>query len=172
MANRMVARNWAIAGCCGLLAAVLAGSDPGQAEARDGGRWQPPVASQGQEVVAGSYQCGGSIFTDDQPPEISTWSYLSATSGITQGFGGTGQRSTDVPADLDAMAGICDEHVANVRANVPAICTLGALDRERSTWGNGQGVSASFSFSCQGTRDEVMGVIGAFSRLPLQILLP
>jgi hypothetical protein len=132
----------------------------------------PFVAVQGQEVVNGSYSCDGTVFTDDQPASISAGSYLSATSGITSGLFGTSQRSVAVAADLEAMARICDAHVAQVVSQVPPICTLGPIARERGAFGNGSTTVVRFDFSCQGTRDEVVGVIGGMSRLTLTARVP
>jgi hypothetical protein len=128
--------------------------------------------AQGQEVVTGSYSCDGTVFTDDQAANVSTFSYVNATSGITSGFFGTGQSSVEVPADLNAMAEICEAHISHVLSQVPSICTLGPIERERGEFGNGASTVSRFDFSCQGTRDEVIGVIGAFSRLPLTARLP
>jgi hypothetical protein len=128
--------------------------------------------SQGQEVVAGFYNCTGTVFTDDQATEISTYTYLNATSGITTNFYGNGQRSTNVPADLDAMAEICVTHVNEVLSQVPDVCTLGPIELEQGEFGNGASTTSRFEFSCQGTRDEVIGVIGGFTRLSLTTRLP
>jgi hypothetical protein len=128
--------------------------------------------AQGQEVVTGSYTCDGTVFTDDQAANVSAGAYLNATSGITSGFYGTSQRSTEVPADLDAMAEICEAHISHVLSQVPSICTLGPIEREQGEFGNGASTVSRFDFSCQGTRDEVIGVIGGFSRLVLTVPLP
>jgi hypothetical protein len=128
--------------------------------------------AQGQEVVTGHYFCGGSIYTDGQPASVATFSSLNATSGITTGFYGPSQSSENVPADLDAMAAICDAHLERIIAQVPGICALGPISRSRGDWGNGSGTGAQFAFSCQGTRDEVIGVIGALSRTTLTERLP
>jgi hypothetical protein len=128
--------------------------------------------AQGQEVVIGSYFCGGSVYTDGQPASVATFSSLNATSGITAGFYGPSQSTENVPADLDAMAAICDAHLERIIARVPGICALGPISRSRSDWGNGSGAGAHFAFSCQGTRDEVIGVIGALSRTTLTERLP
>jgi hypothetical protein len=146
---------------------------PGVAPARDDRRGDPPVrASAGQEVVNGSYRCGGSIYTDDQPPSIQTYSYVTATSGISSDFYPIGQSSNEAPADLDAMSDICEANVGQVIGQVPGICVVGPVLVERGTWGNGSGVFHSFDFSCQGTRDQVIGVIGVFSRVSLTARLP
>jgi hypothetical protein len=105
------------------------------------------------------------VFTDDQAADVSATSYVNATSGITSGFYGTSQRSTEVPADLDVMAEICEAHIADVLSQVPSICALGPIEREQGEFGNGASTVSRFDFSCQGTRDEVIGVIGGFSRL-------
>jgi hypothetical protein len=139
------------------------------------GRHEPPVfrSAPGQEVVNGNYRCDGTVYTDDQPASVSANALLTATSDITpSGFFGTSQSTREVPADLDAMASICDAHVAAVLSRVPRICTLGPLLRDRGEFGNGASVVAQFDFSCQGTRDEVIGVIGGFSRLALLQRLP
>ncbi len=127
---------------------------------------------QGQEVVTGSYDCNGTVFTDDQSAQVSAGAFMQATSGITSGFFGTRQRSQEVPADLDAMAKICDTHISHSLSQIPSICTLGPIERERGEFGNGASVGSGFDFSCQGTRDEVIGVLGGFTRLPLTALLP
>lgn len=151
---------------CALGLAVGLVSGPSHAE--DSRRDRSPFAArQGQEVVNGSYSCTGTVFTDEQRAQIYAGSYLSATSGIAVGLFPTGQTSTDVPADLDAMVKICDGHVAEVRAQVPPLCTLGPLVSERGEFGNGASVHVQFDFSCQGGRDQVVGVIGGFSRLSL-----
>jgi len=123
--------------------------------------------AQGQEVVVGSYACDGTVFTDEQAANVSVNAYVNATSGITSGFYGTSQRSADVPADLDAMAEICEAHIGQVLSQVPSICALGPIEREQGEFANGTSTVSRFGFSCQGTRDEVIGVIGGFSRLAL-----
>lgn len=128
-------------------------------------------SAQGQEVVGGSYSCNGTVYTDDQDANIGAYAYLSATSGITDGYYGAGQSTRDVPADLDRMAEICAGHVEQVVAQVPEVCTLGPVVHERSVFGNGSSAYSSFDFSCQGTRDQVIGVIGGFGRLSLTALL-
>jgi len=158
---------------CGLLSAALLYTAPAEAQSfgmRRGGGGESTF--QGQEVVAGTYHCGGSIYTDDQEPEVSTYTYLAATSGITDGFYGSGNASRNVPADLQVMAGICQEHVDNVYGHMPRVCTLGEIERQQGTFGNGESVSIHFAFSCQGTRDEVIGVIGQLSRLSVIAHLP
>jgi hypothetical protein len=122
--------------------------------------------------VAGSYRCDGTVYTDDQVASVGANAFLSATSGITSGYFGTSQRSTDVPADLDAMAAVCDAHVGHVASQVPSICTLGPIERERGEFANGRSTVTGFDLSCQGTRDEVIGVIGGFGRLSLTARLP
>jgi hypothetical protein len=129
-------------------------------------------SSPGQEVVNGSYDCSGTIYTDDQGVNIWAGAQLNATSGITSGFFGTSQRASEVPADLPAMAEICRAHVDQVSSQVPVICSVGQIANEQYVFGNGTSVSARFDFSCQGTRDEVIGVIGGFSRLSLTTPLP
>jgi len=127
----------------------------------------------GQEVVNGNYRCDGTVYTDDQDANLRAGAYLNATSGITSsGFLGASQYTWDVPADLDAMAAICDAHVERVLTQIPGICTVGPVAHERGEFGNGASVVTSFDFSCQGTRDEVVGVIGGFSRLSLTERLP
>lgn len=128
--------------------------------------------TQGEEVVGGTYHCGGSVYTDDQTPNIDAYAWLHATSGITSGYYGTGQNNHEAPADLDAMAQICLTHVSEVTEMVPNICTVGPISSRRSEWGNGAGASSTFDFSCQGTRDEVMDVIGGFGRIALTHRLP
>lgn len=160
-----------IAMVCGLAAGLLLWpiSTPADDARRGGG---PFRSAQGQEVVNGSYSCDGTVYTDEQPASVTAGAFMSATSGITNGFFGTSQNSTDVPADLDAMAGICENHIGSVLAEVPSICALGPVERERGAFGNGSTVVARFDFSCQGTRDQVIGVIGGFSRIPLGALTP
>jgi hypothetical protein len=157
---------------CGLLAAALLYTAPVHAQSWGLRRGGDESTFQGQEVVVGSYHCGGSVYSDDQEPEVSTYAYLSATSGITDGFYGTGNASHNVPADLQVMVGICQEHVDTVYAHMPRVCTLGDIRQEQGAFGNGESVSVNFDFSCQGTRDEVVGVIGQLSRLSLMAHLP
>jgi hypothetical protein len=144
-------------------------SNPADADSRErgwrGGAASPPA--QGQEVVAGSYSCRGTVYTDEQLPDISAGSYLYATSGITSGYYGNSQRATDVPADLEAMAEICDRHIGGVVTQMPQICTLGPVATDGGEFGNGASVGSSFEFSCQGTRDAVIGVIGTLGRIAL-----
>lgn len=154
----------------GLLAIALVGA--GLAHARGGRPGGDGGAFQGQEVVTGYYSCSGSVYTDDQDPQVSVYSYLSATSGITDDFYGPGRSSSNVPPDLDAMASICEEHVSTAYSSLPQICATGSVRHERGAFGNGESVSSSFDFSCQGTRDQVIGVIGLISRMPLQAQLP
>jgi hypothetical protein len=129
------------------------------------------AAGAGQEVATGSYTCSGVVYTND-PPHLGASAYLSATSGITAGYFGTSQYSAAAPADLDALAEACDTHVERVFSQAPAICVLGPVTRYRQEYTNGTSVGAGFEFSCQGTRDEVVGVIGGFSRLSLTERLP
>jgi hypothetical protein len=139
-------------------------TSPADAVGRGAAAFRPV---QGQEVVTGSYSCSGTVFTDDQPANVWAGAQLNATSGITSGFFGTSQRSTQVPADLDAMAALCVAHVGDVFSQAPSICALGPISSEQGEFGNGASTTSSFDFSCQGTRDEVIGVIGGFSRLSL-----
>jgi hypothetical protein len=145
------------------------GATPASSARRGGPAFGP---GQGQEVVNGSYYCDGTVYTDEQAAQVSANVFLSATSGITDGLFGAAQNSANVPADLDAMAAICEDHVGEVLAQVPAICTLGPVAHEGGEFGNGANVVVRFDFSCQGTRDEVIGVIGGFSRLSLTARLP
>jgi hypothetical protein len=110
------------------------------------------------------------VYTDGQDANVGAHAYLSATSGITDGFYGLGRSITDVPAELPAMAQICDDHVREVITRVPNICTLGPVERDGGVFGNGESTGVWFDFSCQGTRDQVIGVIGGFSRLALTAL--
>jgi hypothetical protein len=130
------------------------------------------LSARGQEVVNGFYSCNGTVYTDEQAANVSVYAWLSATSGITSGFSGASQSSVEVPADLDAMAKICEAHISQVLSQVPSICTLGPIERERGEFGNGASTVSRFDFSCQGTRDEVIGVIGGFSRLSLTVRIP
>lgn len=146
---------------------------PSMSPAGDGWRGGPHFRSApGQEVVNGSYACDGTVYTDEQAAGVSAGAYVSATSGITSGFFGLSQRSVEVPDDLDAMAEICEAHIGDVLSQVPSFCSLGPVERERGEFGNGASTVSRFDFSCQGTRDEVIGVIGGFSRLPLTARLP
>lgn len=145
----------------------------GTSSADDERRRRPVFRSaQGQEVVAGSYQCDGTVFTDEQEANVSAGSFLYATSGIASDFFGSNQSSRDVPADLDVMATICEGHISRVLSEVPSICALGPIEAGRGEFGNGARVFSGFDFSCQGTRDQVIGVIGGFSRLSLTLRLP
>jgi hypothetical protein len=130
------------------------------------------LPARGQEVVNGSYFCDGTVYTDEQAARVSAAAWLSATSGITSGFYNSSQSSVEVPADLDTMAEICAAHIGQVLSQVPAICTLGPVEHERGEFGNGASTVSRFDFSCQGTRDEVIGVIGGFSRLSLTARTP
>jgi hypothetical protein len=159
----------AIVSALGLALLLWAGTSP----AGDRGHGGPVFhTAPGQEVVNGSYDCYGSVYTDDQPPMLGAYIDLTATSGITSGFNGPLQGSFDGPADLDAMAAICEAHVDSVVADAAAICAVGPIRSDRGTFGNGESVDVRFSFSCQGTRDEVIGVIGSFSRHALAIDQP
>jgi hypothetical protein len=145
---------------------------PGVTPAADARRAAAFAPAQGQEVVTGQYLCGGTVYTDGQPAQVAVYTFLTATSGITSGLYGPSRSSENVPADLDALAAICDAHVERVVSHFPAICALGPIDRSRNEFGNGSGTGARFDFSCQGTRDEVIGVIGGLSRLTLTDRLP
>jgi hypothetical protein len=130
------------------------------------------LPAQGQEVAGGSYHCDGSVYTDEQRAHVSTGTWLSATSGITDGYYGSGQHSNEVPEDLDAMDSICEPHITRVLAQVPSFCAVGPIENERGEWGNGASTAWQFEFSCQGSRDEVMSVIGGFGRMALTERLP
>lgn len=119
--------------------------------------------------MTGTYYCSGTVYTDDQVPYVYAVAYLTATSGITDGFNTPSDSSTDVPSDLGALTAICDGHIARVLTQVSPSCTIGPVRDEGGAFGNGASASSSFGFSCQGTRDEVIGVIGSFSRLPLTV---
>jgi hypothetical protein len=164
-----IASRIAVACALGFGFLVWASSSPADAVGRGSTAFRP---AQGQEVVTGSYDCAGTVFTDDQDADVWAGAQLNATSGITSGFFGTSQRSTQVPADLDAMAALCLAHVSDVFSQVPSICALGPISSEQGEFGNGASTSSGFDFSCQGTRDEVIGVIGGFSRLALTTRLP
>ena len=126
-----------------------------------------PPETRGQEVVTGTYACFGTVYTDEQPAEITLWLFLSATSGIADGYPGVSRASNEVPGDLDAMAALCEDRVAHAVSRAPAICGLAPIRRDGGEFGNGASTGASFGFSCQGARDEVMDVIGGLSRLAL-----
>jgi len=163
------ASKLAIAGVLGM--GFLLGSSTRPADAVPRG----PSAlrgSQGQEVVVGSYGCRGTVFTDDQAPYVWAGAQLNATSGITSGFFGPSQAASNPPADLAAMAGICRAHVDQVFAQAPAICSVGRITSGQGEFANGASVYSTFDFSCQGTRDEVIGVIGGMSQLSLTMPLP
>ncbi len=146
---------------------LWAGMSPGKDPGRDTRRL--PV--QGQEVVAGS--CNGVVFNaDEYPPYIYAAVYLSATSGIASDFDAPYQQSLAVLGDLDALAAACEKHVVQVSSQAPSICAVGAVSNESSPSSNASTVTSRFAFSCQGTRDEVIGVIGVFSRLSLVTQLP
>lgn len=121
----------------------------------------------GQEVVNGYSYCDGSVFTDEQPPNISLGTFLNATSGITSDLDGLWSRTRDVPADLDAMAEICEAQIGRIASGAPEICTIGPVYSERGEFGNGTSTYSRFDFSCQGTRNEVIAAIGSFSRMSL-----
>lgn len=123
-------------------------------------------------MVTGTYQCFGTVYTDEQEPEISAYVYFSATSGLTQNYYGSGQNSRDVPADLDAMAAICEAHVEEILSMAPGICALGPVVSGGGVFGNGENIGSSFDFSCKGTRNAVIGVIGGFSRAAVIAPLP
>ena len=143
---------------------LLPGISPA-GEARQGPASRRPVS--GQEVVNGSYSCTGTVFSDGQAPNVSASAYLNAASGITADFFGNSRAAREVPTDLEAMSAICDAHVSPVQGEVPSICAVGAIEQGRGEFGNGASTGSSFAFSCQGTRDEVVGVIGAVSRAPI-----
>jgi len=130
-----------------------------------------PAFGAAQEVLTGSYQCTGTVFTDQQEPEINAGAWLSATSGITQDYYGAGNSSKNVPADLDAMAAICDAHVEKVLSMIPGICALGPVVKEGGVFGNGENVTSRFNFSCQGSRNAVIGVIGGFGQVAVIVPL-
>lgn len=136
-----------------------------------GNRGHPAFRS-AQEVLTGTYQCTGTIFSDEQVPEINAGAWFSATSGITQDYYGAGNSSRNVPADLDAMASICDAHVETVLAMIPGICALGPVVQEGGVFGNGENISSRFNFSCQGSRNAIIGVIGGFSHVTVIVPLP
>jgi hypothetical protein len=163
------ASKLAIACALGFGFLLWSSSSPADAVGRGATAFRP---APGQEVVTGSYGCNGTVFTDDQTANVWVGAQLNATSGITSGFFGTSQRSIDVPADLAAMAAICQAHVGEVFAQAPSICSLGPIGEAQGAFGNGASTYSSFDFSCQGTRDEVIGVIGGFSRLSLTTRLP
>ena len=124
------------------------------------------------EVVSGTYYCSGSIFTDEQPASISVGIYLGATSNLTSGYFTPSRRSHDVPADLGAMSEICRTHLELARSEMPSICVLGVNENEGGEFGNGASINFSFQFSCQGTRDEVIGVIGRLGELVVGSIPP
>ena len=138
------------------------------ADSTQGGQ---PAFGAAQEVLSGTYQCTGTVYTDEQKPEIYAAAWLSATSGITQDYYGAGNSSRNVPADLVAMAAICDAHVEKVLAMIPGICALGPVVNEGGAFGNGENVSSRFNFSCQGSRNAVIGVIGGFSQVAVIVPL-
>jgi len=131
-----------------------------------------PAFGAAQEVLSGSYQCTGTVYTDEQKPNIYASAWLSATSGITQDYYGAGSSSSNVPADLAAMAAICEAHVEKVLSMIPGICALGRVENEGGVFGNGEAVSSRFNFSCQGSRNAVIGVIGGFSQVAVMVPLP
>ncbi|MBW2542705.1 MAG: hypothetical protein JRF15_11490 [Deltaproteobacteria bacterium] len=150
---------------------LLAWAVASYAAADRGDRGHPAFRS-AEEVLTGSYSCTGTVFTDEQEPEIYAGAWLTATSGITQNYYGSGNSSRNVPADLDAMASICDAHVEEVLSMIPGICALGPVLKEGGEFGNGANVSSRFNFSCQGSRNAVIGVIGGFSHASVIVPLP
>lgn len=159
----MKSRRARIVVSCGavLLLALVAGSGVAKDRMRvfDGAR-----PGSGQEVLGGSYFCSGSVYTDEQQPNISVGSWLGATSGITEGFSPP-YHSAFVDTDLSDMAARCATHVQEVYDAMPGICALGELRSQGGDFGNGSSVSTEFQFSCQGSRDRVVSVIGAIGRM-------
>ena len=94
--------------------------------------------------------------------------YLGATSNLTSGYHPPFRRSRDVPADLEAMSEICRAQLDVVRSQIPSICVVGEMEDEGGEFGNGASISSAFQFSCQGTRNEVIDVVGTLGRVVIQ----
>ncbi len=122
------------------------------------------AASNGAEVLTGSIQCSGSVFTDGQDPSIQAIAYLSGTSDIVVDFAPFPPEARNVPADLDEMGRICASSLESARAAAPPDCALTAISLSRGEFGNGSSTHGSFSFVCEGRRDAVVHAVAAFSR--------
>lgn len=118
----------------------------------------------GAEVLTGSIQCSGSVYTDEQDPSIQAIAYLSGTSDIVADFAPFPSERRDVPADLDEMERICVSFLESARAAAPPNCALKAVSLSRGVFGNGSSTHGSFSFVCEGRRDAVVRAVAAFSR--------
>ena len=129
-------------------------------------------SGESHDVVSGNYYCSGSTFTDEQNASIAVSFYLGATSNLTSGYSAPSRRTQSVPADLDTMSEICRTQVDTARSQMPSICAIGATEEEGGEFGNGASISMSFQFTCQGTRNEVIGVVGELARLIVNSRIP
>lgn len=158
----MKSRGSRVAVLCALTLVVLvwAGSSPARDRMRafDGFR-----AATGQEVLNGSYFCSGTIYTDEQRPNVTVGSWLGATSGITSDLAAP-YYSTFSEVGLPEMGAQCAAHVEEVQARLSRSCATGELRTQGGEFGNGENVSTEFQFSCLGKRDEIIEVIGALGR--------
>lgn len=149
----------------GLGLLLVAGASPGKDVRR-------LSSATGQEVVAGTYYCNGVVFDENMyEPYVSTYLDLSATSGIASDFSPY-QDTLDVPGDLDALAALCEAHLAAVAGQIPALCAVAPIRSELSSSSNAGTSYSQLRFSCQGDRDDVIGVIGTLSRALLTIGQP
>ncbi|MCA9505177.1 MAG: hypothetical protein H6748_09535 [Spirochaetaceae bacterium] len=156
-------RSMSVGAAIGLMVLVVSWPDPSTARDR---RPDPRSgsAAQGLEVVTGTYFCQGTVYTDEQQADVSIGIYLGATSDLVASFFAPSRRVRDIPADLGAMRDICLARIESARSVFPELCALSELEDEGGDFGNGSSINVSFQFSCLGSRDEVVGVLGAIGR--------
>ena len=167
----MIVPKWAAVESIAL--AVIIMLVPGSSLAGDGSSNRRTARSGGDhDVVSGNYYCSGSTYTDEQSAEITVSFYLGATSSLTSGYSAPYRRTRNVSADLGTMSEICRTQVDTARARMPSVCALGVIEEEGGEFGNGASISLSFQFTCEGTRNEVIGVVGELARLIVGSRLP
>jgi hypothetical protein len=120
----------------------------------------------GQEVLNGSYTCEGFVDYFTQAGNIHVRAEMGATSGITSGLSNTSRGVSELPGDLNVLAQLCDDHLANVLPLMPPSCAVGPV----GPGGMGMpesSVGVAFSFSCKADRNSIMSTISLLSRIPL-----
>jgi hypothetical protein len=125
-----------------------------------------PPSMAAQEVLNGSYVCQGSVDSFTQTGFIWLRVEMGATSGITSGLSTTSRGLSELPADLNVLAQLCDDHLTNVLPLMPPSCAVGPVGPGGEAF-PGSSVGVAFSFSCQAVRDSIMSTISLLSRIPL-----
>jgi hypothetical protein len=126
-----------------------------------------PPSMAAQEVLNGSYVCEGYVDYFTQAGNIRLHVEMGATSGITSGLSPTSRGFSELPGDLNVLAQLCDDHLANALPLMPSSCAVGPVGPGGMSEPGGSSVGVAFSFSCKADRNSIMSTISLLSRIPL-----